>query len=659
MNQRPKSAALCAAICMSVSVASADELRFDRLHIIGDSLSDGGTYSQAVLAGGGGLLPPIRYRWLTNAPDGSSLTYGEVLARRLGISLNPNVISGVPLAAIPENALGGSNYAEGGSRVSQQPGIGNNAAIGITTTPLRTQVDRLLAANPALGANDLVILWGGANDVFAQSGAVGGGLITPLAAAANMAQAANDLVADVARVKAAGAQTVIVVTVPDIGTTPFGVSQGPAGAALLTGLSNAFNAQLQASLAGNAVIVDAGKLLGAIQADPVRYGFTAVNAATVPACFDGGGVPIQSLFCIQGAPGVLPDSETRVFADGVHPTARAHEVFGAAAFAGLQAATQTGAIAVATMTALRQQSIPLENRLNPTVMFYTGQDGQRMRRAVGEVDFFASVESGSYRGTAQQVTPGLRGATQVAKLGFDVAVLPNATIGAGLSFDRGKVTFDGNRGGFDSDLVVAAVFGQIALSQSFYLNAAFGGGKIDVKDITRSFVLGAATETYRASTKGNYTFARIGGGAMLPVSDALLLNPFAHYTHEKVTINGFTESAGAASLSFGASHFTARRITAGLSATISPPTMPDWKFNFRGSIEHDLNKAPLFVSLGPTAATLGAVSAPRPDRTWGYVSATAVRELGRGALLNVSISASVGQSGTVGYVGSLGYKMRF
>jgi len=61
--------------------------------------------------------------------------------------------------------------------VTDQPGIGNNPTGGITTTPLDQQVTNLLAANPGLGANDLVIVWGGANDVFAQSGAVGAGIV--------------------------------------------------------------------------------------------------------------------------------------------------------------------------------------------------------------------------------------------------------------------------------------------------------------------------------------------------------------------------------------------------------------------------------------------------------------------------------------------------
>ncbi len=639
--------------CAFGSAASAEELRFNNLFVIGDSLSDGGTYSQAVQAGGGGLLPAINYRFLTNAPDGSSLTYAEILAGELGLTLQPNVLSAVPLASLPQVEVGGTNYAEGGSRITSPLGIGYNLAGGITTTPLVTQVDRLLADTPSFGANDLIILWGGANDVFAQAGAVGGALITPATAVTNVAQAATELADQVTRVKAAGALNVIVVTVPDIGATPFGLSSSAPARGLQTALSDAFNAQLATALAGNAVIVDLQKLLGAVQADPARYGFTAPNAATVPACPGG-----SSLQCVQGL-NALADSEQRVFADGVHPTTASHALFGQAAFAGVQAATQTGAISVATMTALRQQSLSIENRMNPTVLFYSDENGERMRRRVGQVDVFGSLEFGSYESDAQQVTPGLSGKTQVAKLGFDVPVLPNATVGAGLSLDHGQVTFDGGRGGFDSRLVVGAVFGQFALSKTYYLNAAVGGGTVDVSKITRSFTLGTARETYLADTSGSYRFARIGGGAFFPLSDQVLLNPFGHFTHENVSIDGFTETAGPASLSYGDSEYKADRITLGLSAIISPAAMPKWKFNLRGSIEHDLSGDPLLVSLGPNAAVLGAVSAPRPDRTYGYLSGSVVRELSAGSFVSLSGSASIGQSGTTGYVASVVYKKTF
>lgn len=648
-----KSLALASTVLTAVAAsASAEELRFDNLFIIGDSLSDAGAYSQSIQAQGMGALPAINYKFLTNAPDGSALTFGEVLGNELGLSLGPNVYSAVPLAGLDEVALGGTIYAEGGSRVTDPNGIGFNVSQGITTRSLTEQVDRMLADQGSFGDNDLMILWGGANDVFAQAGLVGAAAITPDQAAANMAQAATELVGLVDRVREAGAESVIVVTIPDIGTTPFGISQGAQGAALQTGLSNAFNTTLLNTIGDRAVIVDSQKLLGALQADPAKYGFDAPNAAVVPAC------PGSSLSCLQGVD-ASADSEDRIFADGVHPTTAGHALFGQAAFAGLQAATQTGAISVATMTALRQHGLSIENRMNPTVLRTTDENGNARRRDVGEVDVYASLDVGQFEADAQQVTPGIEGTTRVLKAGADVVVAPNATIGAGISLDYGSVDFDNDAGGFESELMLGVVFGQVALSPNFYVNAAFGAGTIAVDDIVRRFDLGTATETYTADTDGSYRFARVGGGGLFEVNDQLRLNPFAHYTWEKVEIDGFTESDGAASLSFGDTVYESNRLTAGVSAIMAPSGADGWLFNLRGSIEHDLNDDPLQVSLGPTADVQGSVSAPRPDQTWGYISGTAAKEFSNGGILSFTGASSVGLDGSRGLTGSVTYKMTF
>ena len=648
-----KSLALASTVLTAVAAsASAEELRFDNLFIIGDSLSDAGAYSQSIQAQGMGALPAINYKFLTNAPDGSALTFGEVLGNELGLSLGPNVYSAVPLAGLDEVALGGTIYAEGGSRVTDPNGIGFNVSQGITTRSLTEQVDRMLADQGSFGDNDLMILWGGANDVFAQAGLVGAAAITPDQAAANMAQAATELVGLVDRVREAGAESVIVVTIPDIGTTPFGISQGAQGAALQTGLSSAFNTTLLNTIGDRAVIVDSQKLLGALQADPAKYGFDAPNAAVVPAC------PGSSLSCLQGVD-ASADSEDRIFADGVHPTTAGHALFGQAAFAGLQAATQTGAISVATMTALRQHGLSIENRMNPTVLRTTDENGNARRRDVGEVDVYASLDVGQFEADAQQVTPGIEGTTRVLKAGADVVVAPNATIGAGISLDYGSVDFDNDAGGFESELMLGVVFGQVALSPNFYVNAAFGAGTIAVDDIVRRFDLGTATETYTADTNGSYRFARVGGGGLFEVNDQLRLNPFAHYTWEKVEIDGFTESDGAASLSFGDTVYESNRLTAGVSAIMAPSGADGWLFNLRGSIEHDLNDDPLQVSLGPTADVQGSVSAPRPDQTWGYVSGTAAKEFSNGGILSFTGASSVGLDGSRGLTGSVTYKMTF
>ena len=286
---------------------------FTNLYVFGDSLSDPGAYTQSIVAGG--APNSTRYRFTNNALDGSALTYAEQLAVLLGIPNEPSFLPGVPAANVPDINTGGTNFAQGGSRVSQQPGIGNNAPFGITTIPVSEQVDNFLASGRGLGSNDLIILWAGANDVFAQAGAVNLGLPAGTALA-NMQTAANDLGDQVRRLKAAGAENIIVITVPDIGgNTPQGTAAGPAGAGLFTALTDAFNTQLTTTLSGtNAAISDSNRLLTAVLDNPALYGFDAINQRAAVAC-----TTASSLTCIDG---LTTNAGSFVFADGVHPTLR-------------------------------------------------------------------------------------------------------------------------------------------------------------------------------------------------------------------------------------------------------------------------------------------------------------------------------------------------
>lgn len=641
--------------CLGASPsATAEEFRINRFFVIGDSLSDAGAYSQGVPVISGLPAGPL-YKFTTNALDGSSLVWSEVVANSLGLPQSPDVLQGVPLAGLPTINLNGGNYAEGGARVALQPGVigALTPALGFTTLPGTTQIDNLLADSPTLTGSDLVAVWLGANDVFTQYGSLPFGL--PLAVAtANLQTAATTLVGQIDRLVAAGAKNIIVVSVPDIGTTPFGLVQ-PDGGATLTGMVNTFNQTLYAGLAGRpAVIVDAGKLLSAVQADPVKYGFTAPGAAFIPACLPAGA---SSLTCVQGL-NTTADFATRIFADGVHPSAAAHALFGQAGFAGLQAATQIGTMPVATITALRQQSIGIENRLTPLAFSETGPDGRPARRAVGSIEKFGSIEGGYFEAGAEQVRPGLHATTEVIKAGGDVMVAPNALVGAGISLDHGQVEFAGDRGGFDSRLFVGALYGTVALTESFYLNAAGAAGYVDVYDIERSFMLGPARERYTGDTNGNYVMARFGGG-FLARFGPWIVNPAAALTYERVRLDGFTESNGAASLAFGDSEFYATRITASVTATYVPPDPSGWRTILRASLEHDVEDDEVIVRMGPNAAALGFVSAPRPDPTFGYLSAQFIKPLDANSSLGLSASSVVGLEGSLGFTGSITYKMKF
>jgi hypothetical protein len=68
----------------------------------------------------------------TNSPNAK--IWASVVAEKLGIPLDVDVINGV------SNTIKGGNYAQGGSRVSNPIGVSNNPAIGITTIPVTEQI---------------------------------------------------------------------------------------------------------------------------------------------------------------------------------------------------------------------------------------------------------------------------------------------------------------------------------------------------------------------------------------------------------------------------------------------------------------------------------------------------------------------------------------
>src|SRR3954447_2101686 len=202
-------AATAVALALAAGNASA---QFTNIFFFGDSLTDAGSYKP--------VLPPGTGLFTTNPGP----VWAQVLAQRYG------------LTAIPANQ-GGTDFAQGGARVTGLPGVPNSPPTG-TATPIATQVTQLLASGP-LDSNALYAIWGGANDIFFQLGAAGAGVITPAQLQANVAAAAGDLVRQVAILQAAGARNIIVFNLPDIGRTPFGTASGQAATiSAITGLYN-------------------------------------------------------------------------------------------------------------------------------------------------------------------------------------------------------------------------------------------------------------------------------------------------------------------------------------------------------------------------------------------------------------------------------------
>lgn len=663
-------------LCLALSLACAQhamaaEFRVDRLYILGDSLSDGGTYTNTATAGltGAGVpsaLIPNRLKFTTNSNN--SPLWDNVLAAKLGIPLDVDVLN-IPTgtSTVLTTNVNGGNYAQGGSRVANPAGISQNLAQGITTIPVTQQVDRLLAdVGGTFQRTDLVALWAGANDGFTQFGtiAVAGAGYIPTALS-EMSVAAGAELQQIDRLKAAGARNIVVITMPDLGVTPFAAlvdASSPGSKTLLTTLTNQFNNTLEtAAAAKGAVVVDANKLLYAILANPAKYGFTSPTPTT-PACGVNASATgpndyyNSSLTCIQGV-NASADSQQRIFADGVHPTAAAQALFGEAGFAGLQATGINGILQVSPLTPIRQHALGLENRLSSFALVEEDPQGKVKLRPVGDVQVYASAEAGQFNSSAQQVQEGLQADTKVLNVGADRMVARNALVGVGVSLDSANTKFDNNGGGFKNDVAIGTLFTTVALSKSVYVNAALAYGRISY-DVERKFMLGPSQERYTANTNADYQSARIGGGYIHSFGNGWTVNPQLAYTDEQIKLDGYNESSGAASLSFGSSTYKAQRVSTGFALTKAPANPSGWRPLLRFSIETDLNKDDVAIRMGPNPNTLATVYAPRPDGNFQLLSVGAAKPVGPGQVI-LQAASTLGQQGVKSLSLSASYKASF
>jgi phospholipase/lecithinase/hemolysin len=160
----------------SPSGAPTTKGTFTSLVTFGDSLSDIGTYAPATSLTGNGQPPYFGGKFTTN--NGSVGTiWVENLATTLGIITTPAEVgfagSSVhcPAAADPTLAATCTSYGQGGSRVTDPNGIGHVTSSGAPaalTVPVVTQIANHLARFGSFHDSDLILIWAGNNDAFAQ-----------------------------------------------------------------------------------------------------------------------------------------------------------------------------------------------------------------------------------------------------------------------------------------------------------------------------------------------------------------------------------------------------------------------------------------------------------------------------------------------------------
>ena len=503
MSFRPLRSILAAALAVAATPALAADTfsHFSSTVFFGDSLTDSGFY-QPVLVAQYGPSAGVAARFTTNP----GLVWAEFLADYYGSNAAPawQLTTGGIAGGT------GNNYAAGGATVGVGAGFPPSPPTQFAPS-LTTQVNAYLAATGgAADPNALYTVWGGANDLFF--------FLNGLTTQTQFLGAAGQEVQLVGALQGAGARYVLVPTMPDVGQTPFGLSQGAAGSAAITQLVTAYNTTLFGGLAQGGLRViplDTFTLLHEITADPGTYGF---SNATTPACGAA-----ASLGC---TPANFTDPSAAlsyVFADGVHPTTGAHQVLAQYAVSVLEAPNQIAVLPhTETVTGrARAERVAAQLQTKPTgdgMRWWGGVDGDFQRYGDGDL----------YDGNGASASFGV--AWSAGSLQY----------GSFAGFGHQDFDWGLRRGDFSQrDATIGGFVGWAG--DNAWINGQLSYTHVGF-DTDRDIVLGQAVRTQHGSTDGRNISLGVNGGWTFD-SGNWHQGPFASLLYQRVDVDGFGEDA--------------------------------------------------------------------------------------------------------------------
>jgi len=272
--------------------------RYTAIYAFGDSLSDAGNLWK-LLNHQAPVSPPYSNGRFTNGP---------VWVQDLGDAL------GLPMRA---SLRGGTDYAYGGAH----SGASLAHSLAPIDLPYQLQAFREEIPNPERTA--LFTLWMGANDLFDVIDNTG-------FTTAQRNQALRQIVANDARFVNAigkmGAKHLLLITIPDLGTTPYYTTQGAAVARKATAVTRLFNTLLTARIKSVAEdngiglrIIDTFALIDRAVARPGYFGYTNVT----DPCWTGSFTDASSGEVCAKFPAM---QNKHLFWDDRHPTASGHAI---------------------------------------------------------------------------------------------------------------------------------------------------------------------------------------------------------------------------------------------------------------------------------------------------------------------------------------------
>jgi outer membrane lipase/esterase len=519
-------------------------LAYDQLYVFGDSLSDTGNNG--------------RFTYDSN----KHLLYDEVLAQRIG-------------AALVASDNGGDNYAAGGGVAVPALNPADN-----TQDQVQSYLNRV---NGRADGDGLYIHWIGGNDLAAAA-------LNPTTAPGVAYNSAAAAAAQVHSLLNAGAGTVIVPTVPNIGSTPqlmeLIIQQAltpvqnaavQAAYATLNSLATPDNdqrtqaihqaltaaaaqgsaiPQVQQAIAAQLIAAfdnlsaQAGqltdfynqsedRLLAQGSGNIVRVDVNKLFSEAIanPAQFGftntaGMACPpgVSSAVCSSATPG-FDSSQSYLFADHFHPSPQAHQLIADYIQAVLDGPAQVVALNQATAAMARDSRATLDSR------FQQLRNGDNPQGALGvfggyagqHYDYSSNLAAGDGNATTHNLT-----------VGVDYQLTDGWLIGALISGSNDDQQ-PSSRYDYKARGLLFSAFTALDVFEHGWVNADLHYATMDYDDIRRSMQLGALNRTETGSTDGKQWGARVTAGYDFPVTSYLTTGPMAQFAWDYSNVSGYSE----------------------------------------------------------------------------------------------------------------------
>ena len=480
----------------TATATSASAQSYGRLVVFGDSLSDNGNL---FAISGQPTSPPYFQGRFSNGP-----VFTELLGFNAG-----RFTAGAP-------RTGSVNYAFGGARTDSSA----------SPPGMRNQLLSYTSAGGTFGANDLVSVLGGANNIFqgipaASVSANPTGSITPVVQAA-----AADIDFIVNSIAGAGAGTILVGNLPRLGITPqFNQGPGAPASPLADFAGQSFNSALLGRLmttaaarpGSNIILLDLYKVSDTLAGSPGLFGLT--NARD--ACFNGVTV------C------ATPD--TYLYWDGVHPTAAGHRLLASLANDYLYYADRGAQSTVQGETGFRQREDLLDLSSEHLSGRAAWQEGTRMTFGI----IADSVETDARGVVAAADATGWGG-----RVGLDHVMSDSMRFGLAGTFRTAEV--EAGPMAFDVQTYALDIYAGWR-SGNLFMNATAGASIDQYDDITRVTALAPIVHT--GETDGGSIGARLQGGLWFDMG-GIAVSPRAAVTFVSTDVNGYIEQGVAAQYAY-------------------------------------------------------------------------------------------------------------